>query len=47
MQSKNVKGIDGQSIKIGKMCNVRVQDGAKMVAYSAKLLCSGKHAIMY
>ena len=47
VQSKNVKAIDGQGIKIGEMCSVRVQEGAKMVAYSAKLLCSGKYAIMY
>ena len=42
VQRKNVTGVDGQGVKIGKMCSVRVREGAKMVPYSAKLLCSGK-----
>ena len=47
VQRKNVTGVDGQGVKIGKMCSVRVREGAKMVPYSAKLLCSGKCLIIH
>jgi hypothetical protein len=44
VQTKNVSSVEGQGpgVKIGEMCSVRVREGAKMVPYSAKLLCSGK-----
>lgn len=46
VQTKNVCGVDDQGLQIGKMCSVRVREGAKMVGYSAKLLCSGKYNLM-
>ena len=47
VQRKNMKDIDDQGVKIGGMCSVRIREGSKMVAYSAKLLCSGKYATVY
>ena len=46
VQTKNVCGVDGQGLQIGKLCSVCVREGAKMFGYSVKLLCSGKYNLM-
>lgn len=44
VQKKNVKSLDGDgdNLKEGEACSVRIREGSKMVAYGAKLIGIGK-----
>lgn len=51
VQKKNGKSLDGDgdNLKVGKTCHVRIREGSKMAAYSVKLLmickCIAKQAV--
>lgn len=44
VQKKSVKSLkeDGNDLNVGETCSVRIREGSKMVAYSAKLLGIGR-----